>query len=267
MSSAAGPSANPFDLTGRRALVTGAANGIGAQTARRFAGAGASVICADIDEAGARATADGITAAGGDASALGLDVADRAGVHNAIGGGPALDILVNVAGVLRHAPIESLPEAVLDQVLAINLKGTLFCAQAAYEGMRGRGGGSIINLASAAIDQIAPTIGAYAMSKAAVTQLTRTMATEWAGVGIRVNAVAPGFVDTEMTTHSYRDANGEIDPDGRAAYLQRMQEFTPLGVVGQADDIANTIWFLAADASRYITGQILRPNGGIAMPW
>jgi 3-oxoacyl-[acyl-carrier protein] reductase len=258
---------NPFDLTGRQALVTGAANGIGAQTARRFAGAGASVICADIDEVGARATADGIAAAGGAASAVGLDVADHGQVRDVIGGGPALDILVNVAGILRHAPIESLPEDVLDQVLAINLKGTLFCAQAAYEGMRANGGGSIVNLASAAIDQIAPTIGAYAMSKAAVTQLTRTMATEWGGAGIRVNAVAPGFVDTEMTTHSYRTASGEIDAGKRADYLQRMREYTPLGIVGEADDIANTIWFLASDASRYITGQILRPNGGIAMPW
>jgi 3-oxoacyl-[acyl-carrier protein] reductase len=200
-------------------------------------------------------------------SAVGLDVSDRNQVQDVIGGGPSLDILCNVAGILRHAPIESLTEDALDRVLAINLKGTLFCAQAAYDGMRASGGGSIINLSSAAIDQIAPTIGAYAMSKAAVTQLTRTMATEWAGAGIRVNAVAPGFVDTEMTTHSYRDSNGEIDPGKRAEYLKKMREFTPLGIAGEADDIAATIWFLASDASRYITGQILRPNGGIAMPW
>jgi 3-oxoacyl-[acyl-carrier protein] reductase len=160
-----------------------------------------------------------------------------------------------------------LAEDVLDQVLAINLKGTLFCAQAAYKGMRANGGGSIVNLSSAAIDQIAPTIGAYAMSKAAVTQLTRTMATEWAPAGIRVNAVAPGFVDTPMTTHSYRDTSGTIDAEKRAEYLQKMREFTPLGIAGEADDIATTIWFLASDASRYMMGQIRRPNGGIAMPW
>jgi 3-oxoacyl-[acyl-carrier protein] reductase len=261
------PGEHPFDLTGRRALVTGAASGIGAQTARRFAGAGASVICVDVDVDGATATAEGIAAAGGTASAVGLDVSDRDRVHEVIATGEPLDILCNVAGILRHAPIESLAEDVLDQVLAINLKGTLFCAQAAYAGMRASGGGSIINLASAAIDQIAPGIGAYAMSKAAVAQLTRTMATEWAGAGIRVNAVAPGFVDTEMTTHSYRTGNGEIDPDKRAEYLRKMQDFTPLGIVGEADDIATTVWFLASDASRYMTGQILRPNGGIAMPW
>jgi 3-oxoacyl-[acyl-carrier protein] reductase len=261
------PVDNPFDLTGRRALVTGAANGIGAQTARRFAAAGASVICVDVNGAGAVATAEGITQAGGTASGVGADVSDRARVQEVIGGGPALDILCNVAGILRHAPIEELAEDVLDQVLAINLKGTLFCAQAAYKGMRANGGGSIVNLSSAAIDQIAPTIGAYAMSKAAVTQLTRTMATEWAPAGIRVNAVAPGFVDTPMTTHSYRDTSGTIDAEKRAEYLQKMREFTPLGIAGEADDIATTIWFLASDASRYMTGQILRPNGGIAMPW
>jgi 3-oxoacyl-[acyl-carrier protein] reductase len=258
---------NPFDLTGRRALVTGAANGIGARTAQCFAAAGASVVCVDLDGAGAAATAKTITEWGGTASGIELDVSDRNRVHEAIGNGPPLNILCNVAGILRHAPIESLPEDLLDRVLAINLKGTLFCAQAAYDGMRSSGGGSIINLSSAAIDQIAPTIGAYSMSKAAVTQLTRTLATEWAGVGIRVNAVAPGFVDTSMTTHSYRDASGHIDPAKRAEYLERMREYTPLGIAGEVDDIANTIWFLASDASRYMTGQILRPNGGIAMPW
>jgi 3-oxoacyl-[acyl-carrier protein] reductase len=143
----------------------------------------------------------------------------------------------------------------------------LFCAQAAYAGMRQTGNASVINLASAAMDVIAPGLGAYAISKAAITQLTRTLATEWAGDGIRVNAVAPGFVDTAMTTHSYRDASGRIDEAGRADYLAKMRDFSPLGIAAEADDIATTIWFLAADASRYMTGQILRPNGGIAMPW
>jgi 3-oxoacyl-[acyl-carrier protein] reductase len=117
------------------------------------------------------------------------------------------------------------------------------------------------------MDVIAPGLGAYAISKAAITQLTRTLATEWAGDGIRVNAVAPGFVDTAMTTHSYRDASGRIDEAGRADYLAKMRDFSPLRIAAEADDIATTIWFLASDASRYMTGQILRPNGGIAMPW
>jgi 3-oxoacyl-[acyl-carrier protein] reductase len=260
-------SAEPFDLSGRRALVTGAANGIGRQTAIRFAGAGAAVVCVDIDGAGAASTAAEIESAGGRATGVALDVSDRDRVFEVIGGVGPLNILCNVAGILRHAAATELTEAELDRVLAINLKGTLFCAQAAYEGMRETGNASVINLASAAIDLVAPRLGAYAMSKAAITQLTRTLATEWAGDGIRVNAVAPGFVDTGMTTHSYRDENGQIDEAARTDYLSQMRDFTPLGIAGEADDIATTIWFLAADASRYMTGQILRPNGGIAMPW
>jgi 3-oxoacyl-[acyl-carrier protein] reductase len=260
-------SINPFDLTGRQSLVTGAGGGIGRQTAIRLAGAGADVICVDLDGEAAAATAALVAKAGGRASAIALDVADRDGVAKVIGQGPPLHILCNVAGILRHAGVESLTEEDLDRVLAVNLKGALFCSQAAFPGMSEGGGGSIVNLASAAIDSIAPNLAAYAMSKAAIAQLTRSMATEWASFKVRVNAVAPGFVDTSMTAHSYRDADGRIDEQKRAAYLERMRDFTPLGIAGQADDIANCIWFLASEASRYMTGQILRPNGGIAMPW
>jgi 3-oxoacyl-[acyl-carrier protein] reductase len=258
---------NPFDLAGRRALITGAASGIGQQAALRFAGAGAEVICVDINASGAATTASRITETGGRASSAGLDVSDRDQVQRVIGEGPALDILCNVAGILTHAPLAQLSEADLDRVLGLNLKGSLFCAQAAYEGLRASGHGSVINLASAAIDSPAPNLVAYAMSKAAITQLTRNMATEWAADGIRVNAVAPGFIDTDMTTHSYRDVSGEIDLAKREEYLERMRAFTPLGIAGEADDVANAMWFLASNASRFITGQILRPNGGIAMPW
>ncbi len=108
---------------------------------------------------------------------------------------------------------------------------------------------------------------AYTAAKGGVVALTRALAVELAPHGIRVNAVAPGFVDTSMTTHSYRDAEGNIDEEKRASYLTSMRAIAPLGITGEADDIANTIWFLAADASRFMTGQILRPNGGMAMPW
>jgi 3-oxoacyl-[acyl-carrier protein] reductase len=256
----------PFDVTGRQALVTGAAAGIGRGTAICLAGAGAEVTCADIDGAGAAATAAEIKAAGGAALGLGLDVSDRDQVHEAVAAGPDLDILVNVAGILRHAPVQELTEADLDRVLAVNLKGALFCAQAAAPAMRRRGRGSIVNLASAAIDAVTPGLSAYAMSKAAIVQLTRSMATEWAADGIRVNAVAPGFVDTQMTAHSYRSADGSVDEGKRAQYLEQMRASTPLRVVGEVDDVVHAIWFLACDASRYMTGQVLRPNGGIAMP-
>jgi 3-oxoacyl-[acyl-carrier protein] reductase len=258
---------NPFDLSGRRAFITGGAAGIGRQTAVRLAQAGAEVVCADIDDAGLAETVKTIEEHGGRASAAEVDVTDRDRVHEVAGQQPGFDILCTVAGVLRHAPVETLAEADLDRVFAVNLKSTLFCAQAVLPAMRAARRGSIVTLASAAIDSLAPNLSAYAMSKAAIVQLTRNMATEWAQYGIRVNAVAPGFVDTAMTAHSYRDAEGNIDEAKRAEYLQQMREFTPLGIAGEADDIANAIWFLAADASRYITGQILRPNGGIAMPW
>jgi 3-oxoacyl-[acyl-carrier protein] reductase len=258
---------NPFDLTGRQSLVTGAGSGIGRQTAIRLAAAGADVICADLDGKAAAATAALIDRDGKRASAVTLDVAQQEDVARVIGQGPPLHVLCNVAGILTHASLEALTEDDLDRVLAVNLKGVLFCSQAAIAGMRDAGGGSIINLASAAIDSIAPNLAAYAMSKAAIAQLTRSMATEWATLRVRVNAVAPGFVDTSMTAHSYRDAEGRIDERKRDEYLTRMREFTPLGIAGEADDIANCIWFLASEASRYMTGQILRPNGGIAMPW
>ena len=258
---------NPFDLSGQRALVTGAASGIGAQVAIRLAGAGAEVVCVDVDADGAAATAERALAAGSSARGIGLDVSNRQRVHETIGAIGKLNILCSSAGILRHAPVAELTEEEVDRVLGVNLKGTLFCAQAAYAGLQAAGGGSIVTLASAAIDKVAPNLAAYAMSKAAIVQLTRSLATEWASAGIRVNAVAPGFVDTPMTTHSYRDANGAISEPGRAEYLEKMRAFTPLGIAGEADDIATTVWFLASAASRYMTGQILRPNGGIAMPW
>jgi 3-oxoacyl-[acyl-carrier protein] reductase len=260
------PPINPFDMNLRRALVTGAANGIGRQTSIRLAQAGAEVWCVDIDESGALATAKEIEARGGRATGIGLDVSDSARVRDVIGGLPSLHVVCNVAGILRHAPVETLSEAMVDQVLAVNLKSALFTAQAAFDGMKREGGGSIVNLASAAIDQVAPNLAAYAMSKAGIAQLTRNMAIEWAQHSIRVNAVAPGFVDTQMTAHSDRDEAGNIDPAKRAAHLDAMRDYTPLGFPGEPDDIANTVWFLASDASRFMTGQILRPNGGIAMP-
>jgi 3-oxoacyl-[acyl-carrier protein] reductase len=261
------PPANPFDLHGRRALVTGAAQGIGRQTAVRLAQAGAEVWCVDVNEAGAATTAAHLEAAGGKSTPIGLDVTDGERVREVIGNLPPLHVLCNVAGILTHAPAETLTEAGLDRVLAVNFKGPLFCAQAAFPGMRAEGRGSIVNLASGAIDSVAPNLAAYAISKAAIAQVTKNLAIEWAPHGIRVNAVAPGFVDTSMTTHSYRDAEGNIDEEKRASYLTSMRAIAPLGITGEADDIANTIWFLAADASRFMTGQILRPNGGMAMPW
>jgi 3-oxoacyl-[acyl-carrier protein] reductase len=257
----------PFDLSGRDALVTGAASGIGRATAIRLAGAGARVVCADINESAAQETAAKITADGGNASAVRLDVTDRANVDEVFAAVPELAILGNVAGIISNARVADLSATELDRIFAVNVKGVLFCAQAALRAMRALGRGSIINVASAVIDSPGANTAAYAMSKAAVAQLTKAMAAELGADGIRVNAVAPGLTETSMISRHYTDAEGNQDDAKRDEYLGRIREKSPLGLIGEPEDIAMAIWFLAADASRFMTGQILRPNGGVAMPW
>jgi 3-oxoacyl-[acyl-carrier protein] reductase len=121
-------------------------------------------------------------------------------------------------------------------------------------------------MASGAIDTPAPNLATYAMTKAAVAQLTRTLATEVARSGVRVNAIAPGFIRTNMTARHFTDAAGTVDREREEAVLSVMRKRTPLGIVGEAEDIAYAVLYLASDASRYVTGQVLRPNGGVAMP-
>lgn len=128
------------------------------------------------------------------------------------------------------------------------------------------GSGSIINLSSAGAESPAPGLSIYSMTKAAVNALTRTAASEFGPYGIRVNAVAPGWVDTPMGLHRIAGKSGEIDSAERASFIEQRAAISPLGIAGTPRDIALAILYLAADASRFITGQIIRPNGGIAMP-
>jgi 3-oxoacyl-[acyl-carrier protein] reductase len=246
----------PFDLGGRVAVVTGAGGGIGRASARRLAEAGATVVCADRDAGRAATTAESIAGAGGEADTVGLDVSDRAAVDDLVAGvvdrHGRLDVLANIAGVMHRSLVLETDEADLDRVLGINLKGAFFCAQAAARVMVPGGGGSIVNMASAAVDQPAAELAVYGMAKAGLVQLTRVLAQELGEHGVRVNAVAPGYVRTPMTDRSKDEA---------------MATFTPLRRVGEPDDIAYAVLYLAADASRFMTGQILRPNGGVAMPW
>jgi 3-oxoacyl-[acyl-carrier protein] reductase len=258
---------SPFDVTGRRAFVTGAGSGIGRATALRLGSAGAQVTCADIRAEEAAKTAESIRSAGGAADSLQLDVSNRAAVSEAVGAIDDLSILCNVAGIISNSRVADLAVEDLDRVLGVNLKGTLFCSQAAIPIMRGRGRGSIVNIASAAIDAASASQAAYAMSKAAVVQLTKTMATELGPDKIRVNSVAPGLVETNLISRHFVAEDGTVDEERREAYLGPIRARTPLGMVGEPDDIAMTILFLVSDASRFMTGQILRPNGGVAMPW
>jgi 3-oxoacyl-[acyl-carrier protein] reductase len=281
-----------FDLTGRVAVVTGAGSGIGRTTAEVLAGAGATVYCADVMATTAEATAAAInaetisraaetarsTAAGpatGTGTVTGTAVPRRVDVSSAtevttlvqdvVETHGRLDVMCNIAGTMVDGTVLAITEADVDTVVSVNLKGVLFGCQAAGRVMVEQGHGSIVNMTSTAALAPAPGVGAYAMTKAAVLQLTRTMAVEVGRKSVRVNAVAPGFVPTNMTSRYYRKPDGTIDEAMKDAVLQPMAKFAPLRRVGETADVAYCVLFLASDASSFLTGQCLSPNGGMTM--
>ncbi|MBR8315314.1 SDR family oxidoreductase [Burkholderia dolosa] len=237
------------------ALVTGSSRGIGAEIARRLAADGFDVV---VNYAGngdaARDVVDAIVAVGGRAVAVQADVADPAAVAamfdtaaQTFGG---IDVVVNSAGVMKLAPIAEFDDAVFDETIAINLKGTFnVCREAAT---RVRDGGRIVNLSTSVIGTRMPTYGVYVASKAAVESLTQVLAQEMRGRGIRVNAVAPGPVATELFL---RGKTPEL--------IDRLAKLNPLERLGQPDDIAAVVAFLAGPDGAWINGQILRANGGM----
>jgi 3-oxoacyl-[acyl-carrier protein] reductase len=264
--------AEPFSLAGRVAAVTGAASGIGRATALGLARAGARVVVGDVDVDGLEATGSLVDAAGGErAVVMPADVSRKGDVDalvaRAVADGGRLDVMANVAGIIHNSAIVETDEADLDRVLAVNLKGAFFGCQAALAAMAPQGSGSVVNMSSGGIDQPADGLACYAMSKAAIAMLTKTAAREGGRHGIRVNTVAPGFVLTAMTQRHYTLEDGSIDQTRMEAVLRPLRAASPLGIVGEAEDVANTVVYLASDAARFVTGQILRPNGGIVMPW
>ncbi len=256
-----------IDLSGRVAFVTGASSGLGAQFARTLAKAGAGVVLASrriekLKELRAR-----IEGEGGDAHVVELDVTDHDSIKSAVAHAEtemgSIDILVNNSGVSTTQRIQDVTPEDYDFIFDTNVKGAFFVAQEVGKRMlaRSRGaapgsftGGRIINIASMAGLKVLPQIGAYCMSKAAVVQMTRAMALEWGRFGINVNALCPGYIDTEINHDHWRTEQG-----------QKLMALLPRKRVGQPQDLDALIVMLASDQSHFVNGAVIAADDGFAV--
>ncbi len=246
-----------LSLQGRSALVTGAARGIGAATARALARAGAHVALVDRDAAGVTRTAEEIGVAGGEALHFTEDITDAFAmerlIDRVVDDWGSLDVLVNNAGIVRDAVLEDVTDEDWEATLDVNLRGALVCTRAAVPHMAVRGFGRILSATSIVARHGNFGQTAYAASKAGIVGMTRVWARELGGKGITANAVAPGFIDTEMV----RTVPEKV--------VERLRARTPAGRMGTPQEVANVYLFLASDLASFINGAVVGVDGGLLL--
>jgi NAD(P)-dependent dehydrogenase (short-subunit alcohol dehydrogenase family) len=252
-----------FQLTGKRAVVTGAGSGIGAAIAGLFARQQARVVAVDIDEAAARRTVDAIRTEGGCAEAATCDVADAARVaalfERLAAAGARVDILVNNAGIAHIGTIERTTEAEFDRLFRVNVKGVFLCAKHAVPIMTRQGGGVILNMASIASLIGLPDRFAYSMTKGAVLTMTRSIAVDYVKQGIRCNCICPArvhtpFVDQYLAQHY---------PGREREMFAQLSAYQPIGRMGTPEEVAHLALYLCSDEASFVTGQAYPIDGGV----
>lgn len=248
-----------FRLDGKTALITGASQGIGAACAMALAEAGAHVVLTARNLEALEQTAATIRNSGGSAECAVLDVTDTVAVDTAAKKFSKVQILVANAGIAQSGcAAEEVSDELLEEVFNVNLKGVFRCCRAFGNNMLAQGSGSIVVIGSisAQISNTPQNQSYYNASKAAVHQLTKSIAAEWAGRGVRVNAIAPGYIITPMTAYGI-----ENDPEMAAKW----QQLTPMGRFGQPEEVASIALFLASQAASYMTGSVVVADGGYTL--